>query len=261
MEQVGIFYSGTDSGFCAGYSIFVVFSLFLTNESVHVLVLLRSWALWGCKRSVFITLLFIYLAYAVWAVVTPIVETPAAAWAISLYYGTIRNCVGYMPEKSYIFWIGSLLIDTIFFLCMMYSLRIHERLSPYPTRLRRHLRLSANLYYGTCVITGVLTALAWKYWGPYEHFDPRSFLTTTICGPLLSIVGQRLVLSLRSLQGQNLGVSTSDLSREVRRQLAEFESDDDRREWEEELDIPHGNVRNDGLEGGIELASRHQSQG
>lgn len=60
-------------------------------------------------------------------------------------------------------------------------------------------------------------------WTVYAN-TPYTFLPKGFSGPLLSVVGQRLVLNLKSLSTRTY--ATRDLSREIDRQLAAFELDE-----------------------------------
>ncbi|EIW75145.1 hypothetical protein CONPUDRAFT_147308 [Coniophora puteana RWD-64-598 SS2] len=225
IERTGVLYQSEDTKFCWRYNILVLVSIWLSTESLHILVLLRAWVIWGCRRKISIALIGLYSAYMGLALTVCLMSAQNPVWNTSMYLGTIGTCVGFLSEESYAFWIGSLLLDTGVFLCTMCSLHRYEQDCPYRTRLRRHLEVSALLLYAACVLDNVFAIMIWKSWGNSDRLDPRWFLNITLSGPVLSISGQRFVRDLRSLKGQNLGLASANFSAEIRRQLHEVVGD------------------------------------
>ncbi|KAG1795157.1 uncharacterized protein HD556DRAFT_1307740 [Suillus plorans] len=230
LEEAGLLAHNSQK-FCQGFSIFTTCFMRVSIESIHILVLLRAWAIWGTRRRVTNIFTWSYVGYIVVLV---------ASSAYGLYAGNIhfqfldvvQVCVATGPIcyfKAYVvgrFYIvfGILtdvssasmiffILDIIVFVLTMRSLRIYSRefQQLYPSSLLHILVRDATLFFIVSMFSNALTAFRTK---------PTYFLAKGFATPLLSVAGQRLVLNLRSLQTRSY--ETRDLSREVDRQLQAF---------------------------------------
>ncbi|KAF9233863.1 hypothetical protein BU15DRAFT_15352, partial [Melanogaster broomeanus] len=57
-----IHHSSTEQ-LCRRFNTFVSIHMLLGSESIHILVLLRAWAIWGCERRMAIRLISAYVVY------------------------------------------------------------------------------------------------------------------------------------------------------------------------------------------------------
>ncbi|KIJ60341.1 hypothetical protein HYDPIDRAFT_117233 [Hydnomerulius pinastri MD-312] len=221
LEEFSIIGHGVES-FCQKFHLFTSIFMILAAESIHVLVLTRAWAIWGCKRRVAIRLAAGYLLYIVAMISVVIYATKTKIFSTFQAVETSDICTGYTTPYVWLIYVGSFFLDTTMFALTMRSLRKHSRISGrlYPSMLIHLLYRDAIVFFVVSIFTESFTIGAWLSFPT----DPRNFLAKAFAVPLLSITGQRLVLNLRGLQVQRY--DSRDLSREVDRQLQEMEDAD-----------------------------------
>ncbi|KAF9233241.1 hypothetical protein BU15DRAFT_54163, partial [Melanogaster broomeanus] len=49
--------------FCARYNLFATIFVVFSTESIHILVLMRAWAIWGCTYRAAVLLIVLYVIY------------------------------------------------------------------------------------------------------------------------------------------------------------------------------------------------------
>ncbi|KAF9233752.1 hypothetical protein BU15DRAFT_66322 [Melanogaster broomeanus] len=194
-----------------------------------VLVLMRAWTIWGCTYRLAVWLILLYVVYilVVMGMMTYAAtgaNLPGRDWCLygtdgSSALGNEHHNVG--GGGSYIYEL--LLLDTTMFATVMYSLRKFTRDSRhlYPSALLHLLVVQAlsDVDGSHCFTGKYLQQLAYhRMLVSCCKQDPRNVLQAAISFPLLSVVGQRLVLNLRGFQTRLY--TTRDLSREVNRQMA-----------------------------------------
>ncbi|KAG9313230.1 hypothetical protein JVU11DRAFT_6690 [Chiua virens] len=64
LQQLDVWHASSFK-FCGHFLWFMGIFGFISGESIRILVLLRAWAVWGCKRPVTVALIGIYLFYFV----------------------------------------------------------------------------------------------------------------------------------------------------------------------------------------------------
>ncbi|KAG2112980.1 uncharacterized protein F5147DRAFT_835107 [Suillus discolor] len=216
LEEAGLLAHNSQK-FCQGFSIFTTCFMLVSIQSIHILVLLRAWAIWGTRRRVM-------MSFA-WSYVGCIVVLVASA-VYGLYAGDIQFqfldvaqvCVATGPKYVWSIYVGSFILDAVLFVLTMRSLRIYSRefQQLYPSSLLHVLVRDATLFFIASMFINALTVISWTAFRTH----PTYFLGKGFATPLLSVAGQRLVLNLRSLQTRSY--ETRDLSREVDRQLQAF---------------------------------------
>ncbi|KAG1874460.1 hypothetical protein F4604DRAFT_745347 [Suillus subluteus] len=216
LEEAGLLAHDSQK-FCQCFAIFTSCFMFLSVESIHILVLVRAWAIWGTQKRVTNILAWSYVIY----VVTLLASTSYSLYAGNIQYlflDVIHVCVTTMPKYVWLVYFGSFILDAVLFVLTMRSLRIHSRefQQLYPSTLLHVLFRDAIIFFVASMFCNALTIASWTaFWNNPKYFLAKGFAT-----PLLSVVGQRLVLNLRGLKTRTY--ATRDLSREVDRQLQAF---------------------------------------
>ncbi|KAG2057566.1 hypothetical protein BDR06DRAFT_185021 [Suillus hirtellus] len=215
LEEAGVL-AHSSQKFCQRFAIFTTCFMFVSTESIHILVLVRAWAIWGTRKRVANILGWSYVGYIIMLL---------AGSASTLhnddtqfeFLDVIHVCTAKMP-KYWLIYVGSFILDTVLFVLTMRSLRTYSREFQrlYPSTLLRILFRDATMFFIASVFSNALTVTSWTAFGD----TPKYFLGKGFATPLLSVVGQRLVLNLRGLQTRSY--ATRDLSREVDRQLQAF---------------------------------------
>ncbi|KIK91382.1 hypothetical protein PAXRUDRAFT_830880 [Paxillus rubicundulus Ve08.2h10] len=238
LEETGILSHGSQK-FCAGFNLFCSFFMIFSAEPIHILVLMRTWTIWGCTYRAATWMIALYVTYLLVVVGMSIYGANTASFVEFHYLNQTGLCVPLrMPFLLWLLFLVTLLLDTAVLIMAMYSLRTFVRESQhlYPSPLLRLLARDAVLFYLASLFNSLYTIVCWSV---YSH-DPRSLLEIGLSFPLLSLVGQRLVLNLRALQTRHY--RTCDLSREVDRQVAGFA---DKPFWQADGLWPNG-VQNGG---------------
>lgn len=216
LEEAGLLAHDSQK-FCQGFAIFSTCFMLVSVESIHILVLLRAWAIWGTRRRVTNIFAWSYVVYIV-------VLMASSVWG--LYTGNIhfqflrvaQVCVATGPKYVWLIYFASFILDTITFVLTMRSLRKYSRefQQLYPSSLLHVLIRDATLFFIASMFSNALTIISWTAF----RTNPTYFLAKGFAAPLLSVAGQRLVLNLRGLQTRSY--ATHDLSREVDRQIRAF---------------------------------------
>ncbi|KAG2072385.1 hypothetical protein BDR04DRAFT_1230524 [Suillus decipiens] len=216
LEEAGLLTHDSQK-FCQCFAVFTTCFMFISIESIHILVLVRAWAIWGTRKRVMSILAWSYVGY----VVTLLVSSAYSVHAANIRYlflDVIQVCVTTMPDYVWLVYVGSFILDTVLFVLTMRSLRIHSREFQhlYPSSILHVLFRDAIIFFIASMFSNALIIASWT---AFAH-DPNYFLAKGFATPLLSAVGQRLVLNLRGLKTRTY--TTRDLSREVDRQLRAF---------------------------------------
>ncbi|KAF9237053.1 hypothetical protein BU15DRAFT_63435 [Melanogaster broomeanus] len=226
LEEMGVLSHGSQKSmiqFCATFNLVAGVVVILSTELIHILVLMRAWAIWGCTYRVAVWLILLYVLYILVVIGMTTYTATTADFVEFQYLDETGVCIAPLPPQAWVVYAVTLLLDTGMFATVMYSLRKFSRHSRhlYPSPLL-HLLLSRFISVFVGDVARVLTRE--NTTGRYivmcidRKQDPRNMLGIAFSFPLLSIVGQRLVLNLRGHQTGHY--TTRDLSREVNRQMA-----------------------------------------
>ncbi|EGN96894.1 hypothetical protein SERLA73DRAFT_75742 [Serpula lacrymans var. lacrymans S7.3] len=201
-QELGIISGSPATQFCFHFTYFISIFMNFSAESIHILVLVRAWAIWGCKPRMATILITIYIIYLLLAIGFTTFGASQQDYAGFFATDIIRTCIGQLPPYLWLLWVASMLIDAMAFTLTMRCLRAYsrERENLYPTPLL-HLMYRDDQY-----LKG--------------EKDPKYFISVTMSG-------QRLVLNLRRINMRSRALSTDELGREVDRQLLEFHFDED----------------------------------
>ncbi|KAF9224117.1 hypothetical protein BS17DRAFT_808385 [Gyrodon lividus] len=218
LAEVGLL-GRSSQKFCQDFNMFATVFAVFSAESIHILVLMRAWAIWGCTHRVAAWLITLYVTYMLIVIGMVAYSASSASFFRFLYLDEIGVCVGVISSNVWLSYLVTLLLDTGMFAMVIYSLRkfVRESRHLYPSALLHLLVRDAVAFYLASVYNNVFTMLCWKWGRTAYRQDPRSLLELGVSFPALSLVGQRLVLNLRGLQTRRY--TTRDLSREVDRQM------------------------------------------
>ncbi|KAG2345856.1 hypothetical protein BDR05DRAFT_93118 [Suillus weaverae] len=216
LEEAGLL-AHNSQAFCRRFAIFTTCFMFVSSELIHILVLVRAWAIWGTRKRVTNILAWSYVCYVVMLLA-------GSAHSLStgniqfLFLDVIQVCMTRMPKYVWLVYFGSFILDTVLFVLTMRSLRRYSKefQQLYPSRLVYVLFRDAIIFFMASTFSNALTIISWTAF----RNSPNYFLCKGFATPLLSVAGQRLVLNLRGLQTRTY--TTRDLSREVDRQLQAF---------------------------------------
>ncbi|KAG0698165.1 hypothetical protein DFH29DRAFT_1081921 [Suillus ampliporus] len=216
LEEAGLLAHNSQE-FCHRFAVSTTCFMFLSTESIHIIVLKRAWAIWGTRKIVTKILIWSYVSYILLVVA-------ASAYSVNASHGVfpqlnvIKICAATMPKYLWLVYLGSLILDTLLFVLTMRSLWRYSRefYHLYPSNLLRVLVRDAIMFYIVSVFGSALTIASLT---SHSH-NPKYFLGKGFASPLISVAGQRLVLNLRRLKTRTY--STRELSREIDRQLEAF---------------------------------------
>ncbi|KAH7890974.1 hypothetical protein F5I97DRAFT_1840407 [Phlebopus sp. FC_14] len=84
--------------FCERFNLFSAIFPFLSAESIHIVVILRAWAIWGCKRRIAVILISIYLVYLLLMLGMTIFGTSTSDFQELDYLNTVEICIDGLPR-------------------------------------------------------------------------------------------------------------------------------------------------------------------
>ncbi|KAH7919258.1 hypothetical protein BV22DRAFT_1133965 [Leucogyrophana mollusca] len=203
--------------FCSSFRLFSTVFAVLAVESIHILVLMRAWAIWGCQRTVAVWLGVLYGIYVVFLIVIFNLGLGKKPYVQGQDVMVSDNLTNQMVFEDYIWlaYVASFVLDTAMFIITMRSLYTYSRIRRqlYPSHLLRSLYGDAIAFFIASIFSDTFTVVAFIAFPD----DPKNVLAKGFALPLLSVTGQRLVLNLRGLKSSTF--STADLSVEIARQL------------------------------------------
>ncbi|KAF8835462.1 hypothetical protein BDN67DRAFT_1015542 [Paxillus ammoniavirescens] len=219
LEEFNIIGHGAQS-FCKRFYLASWVVIIVSVESMHIFVITRAWAIWGCQQRMAIRLAAAYAVYigtligvGTYLMNTQILPTMQAGQSI---------CISDTMSYIWLTRLASILLHTIVFILIMWSLRKHSRLRNqfFLSTVDRLLSQDAIIFLVVHIFTSIFSIATLVVFST----DPKNFLARAFAYPVLAATGQRLVLNLRGLHRQS--PDSSDLDREVDRQLKALEGAD-----------------------------------
>ncbi|KAI0782840.1 hypothetical protein C8Q75DRAFT_492026 [Abortiporus biennis] len=213
--QVAGYWSRPSQSFCFNVTMFQSIFIFLSLASLHVIMLMRAWVIWGRRKFILAILMafFIFSCSASLAVVLwGMVITGYDSYPLSSIVGT---CVGYIPPILWVLWLPSILDETAVFVITMMTIRQHNltNVSSGRASIIRTLYRDAVAYFIIILFSNFFNIFVWVF----DSNSPRNMMANTITVCLVNVAGQRLVLDLRQIDRSCHTLSTSRLGREVDR--------------------------------------------
>ncbi|KAF8555845.1 hypothetical protein OG21DRAFT_1602616 [Imleria badia] len=204
--------------FCAHFPWFIAFFGAFSQESIHILALLRAWAIWGCKYRVAVVIISAYVLYLAACVglltyfIVVATKTFEGLPSARLEANGVCISPGSLGIWQWIMPLISVSLDTMVFLMVATTLaRIYKDTQGFQhSAVLRVLAKDAALFFvvrcqllqeiihsqlhQSNAIIGTMNMLC----GTLFARDPWSDLVITFL-PLLTVTGQRVVLNLRRL--------------------------------------------------------------
>ncbi|KAI6044381.1 hypothetical protein EDC04DRAFT_362551 [Pisolithus marmoratus] len=195
------------------YAIFLAIYILVSLETAHVLVVIRAWAIWGGNRHI---LQSVVLGYVVCLV--SLVLAVGKGEDFSNFEPTVKSvCYEPAPDRAWLFYFGSLVVDSLLFCMTMVGLWSYRKSFKYGSlELIKALMQGVTSFYIITVCYDILGIVSLTRYAN----SPRSFAITTIITPVLAIYSQRVAHDLRRMAPMSW--SAPELSQVVNRQLAGF---------------------------------------
>ncbi|KAG2364680.1 hypothetical protein BDR07DRAFT_771279 [Suillus spraguei] len=213
LEEAGILVHS--QFFCQRFTIVTSFIMIISSESIHILVLIRAWAIWGARRGMSNFLIGSYASYLLILLGISSFGAHHDSSENFQYLELAKVCASAMPKLMWLCYVGSFVLDAITFVLTAKSLRKYSREFQclYPSDLFYLLFRDATMFFLFSMFNNATIFVSWTVYAD----SPYTFLSKGFSGPLLSVAGQRVVLNLKTLPTRTY--ATCDLSREVDRQL------------------------------------------
>ncbi|KAL4066098.1 hypothetical protein J3A83DRAFT_4375385 [Scleroderma citrinum] len=232
IQDSGIFPDAISQRACEVYTVFLGVHIVLSMETVHLLVILRAWVIWGACPYL---LLLIAIAYI--ATLASIVPGVVRGHDFSSFESLARICYRPIPGKYQHFvhcvisytspchspcgewnlYLASLILDTFVYSFTAYALwSFRKTFGKGCPPLVRILMKNATAFYLVNVCYHIGGLVCWTVFAD----SPKSLIAPGLASPVMSICGQRVVHNLRRIKITSF--STQDLSHEVSRQMKGF---------------------------------------
>ncbi|EGN95901.1 hypothetical protein SERLA73DRAFT_162588 [Serpula lacrymans var. lacrymans S7.3] len=204
--------------FCVNFKSFLASFLIISTESIHILVLMRAWAFWGCERSKAVIMATVYVAYLLcvigltaWCMKDPQSARMSLLCLQQTFTDTLID-TDYCGHKAY-----SLKLFAIPVVFRGYKSHIQPRCFVYFIETGRDIIAITffskfKLTISSTTLRGVRTV--------YQD-SPKNIISITFTIPLLNVIGQRLILNLRSTvaHSHRHAMDTELLNQEMSRQI------------------------------------------
>ncbi|KAH7919255.1 hypothetical protein BV22DRAFT_869880 [Leucogyrophana mollusca] len=180
LEEFEIVGHGVPS-FCSAFRLFTTTFTVVAIESIHILVLMRAWAIWGCRRAVAVWLGVLYAIYVVFLIVIfnlGLGKKPYVQGQDTMVSGI---CTGYSPDYVWLAYAASFFLDTAMFVITMRSLYSYSRRQRqlYPSHLLRSLYGDAIAFFMASIFTDAFTVAAFVAF-PDKHAFERVRLSAPL---------------------------------------------------------------------------------
>ncbi|KAG2116355.1 hypothetical protein BD769DRAFT_1063537 [Suillus cothurnatus] len=220
LEEAGLL-SHNSRVFCQCFTLFTSCSMGLSAESIHIIVLMRTWAIWGTHKRVAHIIMWSYISYILVLMGTAMYGAVTDHFEF-MHLDVTHICIATTPSYIWLICCGGFILDTVLFALTMRCLRIYSRefRSLYPCDLLHILARDAIIFFIVSMSTNAISTVSWTVYAN----SPKCFIAKAFAIPLVSVAGQRLVLNLRGAERR--AYATRDLSREVDRQLEAFAAAD-----------------------------------
>ncbi|KAI6001156.1 hypothetical protein EDD15DRAFT_2361519 [Pisolithus albus] len=203
------------AGGCRAYAIFLGVYTLVSLETAHVLVVFRAWAICGGNRLILRSVAIGYLACLVSLVVAVAKEDDFSNFEHNVNF----VCYEPAPDRAWLFYFGSLVVDSLFFCMTMSGLWSYRKSFSRGTSLDliKALTRDVTIFYIVSVCYDVLGIVSMT---TYQN-RPIAFAVTAIMTPVLAICCQRVVHDLRRMAP--VSWSARELSDVVDQQLEAFQ--------------------------------------
>ncbi|TFK46937.1 hypothetical protein OE88DRAFT_841194 [Heliocybe sulcata] len=206
----GIWTSDSPS-FCFKFALLIVILMFLSFASIHVLVLLRAWAVWGRSPKILASLIALFILYATACISIAVYSTNFVGPHAFPYVALIGVCISPMPRWLWTLWVPrlvlsfnpcrpefhvgcSLALELGTFLLTFVTIR-HNFQGKQSTPIVCTIYRDGAIYFIFSLLTSMMNILVWAY--TYDRLLNTLSIVFTLA--LVTVAGQRLVLDLRKM--------------------------------------------------------------
>ncbi|KAG1826027.1 uncharacterized protein BJ212DRAFT_319514 [Suillus subaureus] len=172
LEEAGLLVHNSQK-FCQHFVIFTTWFMFVSTESIHILVLMRAWAIWGTRKRATKILGWSYVGYILMLLAGSAHNLNARNMQFP-FLDVIHVCVTTMPEYVWLVYVGSFILDTVLFVLTMRSLRRYSRefQQLYPSSLLHVLFRDAIIFFIASTFSDALTVASWTAFGHVSILYP-----------------------------------------------------------------------------------------
>ncbi|KAI9570608.1 hypothetical protein HD554DRAFT_356267 [Boletus coccyginus] len=205
------------SATCVAFSWTMALSQFWSYGSVHVLVLLRVWVLYGRTLKITTTLTAAFILYLC-----------ASIALVAYILGALNHvnsapgwtCQGELAPFSWLIWIVEFTLEACLFGLTIFTLRQQKSRPGFlrVSRLVRSLYRHAIIFFLANTLSDILNTIAWTAFAGTPLYNVAISFSIS----LVNITGQRLAIDLRRLRIQK-DITESEIGRVVEIQLAAFD--------------------------------------
>ncbi|OCH94498.1 hypothetical protein OBBRIDRAFT_123301 [Obba rivulosa] len=219
LQTAGI-WQGSGPDFCLSVVTFITVMNYVSFASIHLLLLLRAWAVCERKRRILVILVSLFTVYAVSTLVIliwgfmSIDNVPADPVdpdfdPLVMLQGT---CVSPIPNYLWSIWLPGLLLETTIFCLTIATLRHHDLRWRFLTNkpIVYTLYRDGTVYFVVAMFSSLFNIFVWVCYAD----SVKNMLSNTFTLSLINVVGQRLVLDLRKIDDTE-EVSTTHIGRVI----------------------------------------------
>lgn len=211
-EQTGAVFHPTPS-FCFAFVLFRALYQWLAFSVIHVLILIRAWAIRQRSRNATVTLITIFVLYTFCSVAFEIVNMLSSSYQAEI---TDRMCTRILPSPSWVIWIVGFILEVAVLVLNLTSLHgqfpsQYKPLSPFVQALYRD-----SILFFVGVLAGTFFNLS--SWVIYNA-RPRNYMSDLISTAVVSIAGQRLSLNMRKMNLRMTELTASQMSKIIDQQI------------------------------------------
>ncbi|KII94591.1 hypothetical protein PLICRDRAFT_184677 [Plicaturopsis crispa FD-325 SS-3] len=203
-EQAHMFAHKSDR-FCANFGLVLGILVFISFGLMHVLVVIKAWAVWRRNRGVALALVALLVCYA--ALITAFLSVrPSIAKGV---------CASNIYQPMWLIWFGSLLLECIVFALTCWSIRRNLGANAHWCPLVRIIVRDGLLYFVLTASINIINIAMWSTSALTRH----SALAIMSSLSVTTIASHRLILNIRAAHARSCLVDY-DVSFEIEQQLA-----------------------------------------
>ncbi|EPQ58918.1 hypothetical protein GLOTRDRAFT_135926 [Gloeophyllum trabeum ATCC 11539] len=192
--QLSTLWTSDSPLFCYRFTPICAIVMFISYASIHVLVLMRAWAVWGRNPKILAGLIFLFVLYALASAGIMTYGMAVGVHDAFPYFSALGICSGPLPSWQWTLWLPSLFLESGVFILTMLTIRHNfqdQQTSPIVCTVYR----DGTLYFIFSFVNSLTNILVWAF--AYDRMLNMVSIILTMA--LVNIAGQRLVLDLRKV--------------------------------------------------------------
>lgn len=200
----GFLYLNTKS-FCARATMGTGISMYVSLTSIHVLILLRAWAVWARARKILMTLICMFVLYFVASsslLIWEMLQLTDEAFPLA---DVTHTCIAFVSRSSWVLWLPGLALECSMLTVTMWKLPQFRQGIHIMSPLARTLYRDGVIYFICALFCNLFVTIVWARDGQ----TPLIMLWNVFGVAIINVAGQRLVLDLRRVHQHEL--SSTDI--------------------------------------------------